>query len=200
MKYKRWSLEQKLEILSVSEDIGIVESYRKYGVSTGTFYSWKKKFEHQGEAGLKVTYDARSKELKEAEEENVKSWVYAIAKNSIIDYYRKKKHFSEEVEDIFIQEELSIENAVNELSHCIIPFINQLPKDYISIMKLSEIKNLSQKEIAENLDLNYTTVRSKIQRGRVKLKELISNCCTVIQGGKGGIIDFKKNGNCNKNC
>jgi len=132
--------------------------------------------------------------------ENVKSWLYAIAKNSIIDYYRKKKHFTEEVEDIFIQEELSIEDAVNELSHCITPFINQLPKDYISIMKLSEIENFSQKEIAENLDLNYTTVRSKIQRGRVKLKELISNCCTVIQGGKGGIIDFKKNENCNKNC
>ena len=70
MKYKKWSLDQKLEILSVSEEIGIVESCRKYGVSTGTFYSWKKKFEHQGEAGLKITYNTKSKELKAAEEEN----------------------------------------------------------------------------------------------------------------------------------
>jgi len=70
MKYKKWSLEQKLEILSVSEEIGIVETCRKYSVSTGTFYSWKKKYDSQGEAGLKVTYDTRSKELKQAEEEN----------------------------------------------------------------------------------------------------------------------------------
>ena len=70
MNYKKWSLKQKIEILSVSEDIGIVESCRKYGVSTGTFYSWKKKFEHQGEAGLKVTYNTKSKELKASEEEN----------------------------------------------------------------------------------------------------------------------------------
>ena len=70
MKYKKWSLDQKLEILTVSEEIGIVETCRKYGVSTGTFYSWKKKYEHQGEAGLKVTYDTKSKELKEVEEEN----------------------------------------------------------------------------------------------------------------------------------
>ena len=70
MKYKKWTLEQKLEILSSSEGIGIVETCRKYSVSTGTFYSWKKKFEHQGEAGLKVTYDTRSKELKAAEQEN----------------------------------------------------------------------------------------------------------------------------------
>lgn len=70
MKYKKWSLDQKLEILSSAEEIGIVESCRKYGVSTGTFYSWNKKYEHKGEAGLKVTYDTKSRELKQAEEEN----------------------------------------------------------------------------------------------------------------------------------
>jgi len=70
MKYKKWSLEEKLNILASSEEIGVVESCRKYGVSSGTFYTWKKKFDHKGEAGLKVTYDTKSKELKEAEEEN----------------------------------------------------------------------------------------------------------------------------------
>lgn len=70
MKYKKWSLEQKLEILSISEEVGIVDTCRKYGVSTGTFYSWKKKHESHGKAGLKVTYDTKSKEHKQAEEEN----------------------------------------------------------------------------------------------------------------------------------
>lgn len=70
MKYKKWSLEEKLEILTSSEELGIVETCRKYKVSTGTFYGWKKKYDSQGEAGLKVTYDTRSKELKQAEEEN----------------------------------------------------------------------------------------------------------------------------------
>jgi putative transposase len=70
MKYKKWSLEEKLEILSSSEEQGIVEACRKYKVSTGTFYSWKKKYDTQGEVGLKVTYDTRSKELKAAQGEN----------------------------------------------------------------------------------------------------------------------------------
>jgi transposase-like protein len=43
MKYRKWSLEEKLEILSSSEELGIVEACRKYSVSTGTFYSWIKK-------------------------------------------------------------------------------------------------------------------------------------------------------------
>jgi putative transposase len=42
MKYKKWSLEKKLEILSFLEEIGVVNASRKYGVSTGAFYSWKK--------------------------------------------------------------------------------------------------------------------------------------------------------------
>jgi putative transposase len=70
MKYKKWSLEEKLAILSASEDLGIVETCRKFNVSTGTFYSWRKKHDAQGEAGLKVTYDIRSKALKQSEEEN----------------------------------------------------------------------------------------------------------------------------------
>ena len=70
MKYKKWSLAEKLEILSSAAAIGVVESCRKYGVSTGTFYNWKKKHDNQGDAGLKVTYDTKSKELKQAEEEN----------------------------------------------------------------------------------------------------------------------------------
>ncbi|WP_240614875.1 transposase [Polaribacter filamentus] len=65
MKYKKWTLAQKLEILSISEEIGIIETCRKYSVSTGTFYSWKKKFEHKGEAGLKVTYNIKVKNLKQ---------------------------------------------------------------------------------------------------------------------------------------
>jgi putative transposase len=66
MKYKKWTLEQKLEILSVSEEIRIVEVRRKYSLSTGTL----NKFELKGEAGLKVTYATNSKELKESQEEN----------------------------------------------------------------------------------------------------------------------------------
>jgi len=39
MKYKRWTLDEKLEIIASSEEIGVVENCRKYSVSTGTFYS-----------------------------------------------------------------------------------------------------------------------------------------------------------------
>lgn len=131
---------------------------------------------------------------------NIKSWVYTIAKNTITDYYRKKKHITEEVDNIAFKEEFIEKDIINELSNCIAPFVNQLPKNYRLIMTLSELEDISQKEIADRLDMNYTTVRSKVQRGRLKLKDLISDCCTIMQGGKGSILGYKKNNGCSGDC
>ncbi|CAM1344170.1 sigma-70 family RNA polymerase sigma factor [Tenacibaculum amylolyticum] len=129
--------------------------------------------------------------------DNIKSWVYTIAKNTITDYYRKKHLQTNAIEnDTFLQED-SNENVSIELSKCVNSFIDQLPEEYKELMILSEIKEIPQKEIAQQLNINYVTVRSKIQRGRKKLRQLFEGCCTVLQGGKGSIIDFKHKTDCN---
>lgn len=128
--------------------------------------------------------------------ENIKSWVYTIAQNTIIDYYRKNRVHSEDVEHIAIFEEENDDQAVVELSGCIGSFVKALPEEYRSLMTLSELENVSQKEIAQKLNLNYVTVRSKIQRGRKKLKEMFSDCCQITQGGKGRILDFRPSSDC----
>ncbi len=128
---------------------------------------------------------------------NLKSWIYTIAKNTITDYYRKKQLQTNTIEeDIFFDYD-SNENTGIELEECINLFINQLPKEYRELITLSELKGIPQKEIAEQLKMNYVTVRSKIQRGRKKLKELFENCCTILQGSKGSILDFQTKNECN---
>ncbi len=124
------------------------------------------------------------------EVDNLKSWVYTIAKNTITDYYRKNKVHMVDVENRPIFEELEEESAAKELSNCITTYVGMLSDEYRSIMTLSELEHVPQKEIAERLNMNYVTVRSKIQRGRKKLKDMFSECCTIIQGGKGSILEY----------
>jgi len=126
--------------------------------------------------------------------ENVKSWVYTIAKNTIIDYYRKSKLHLEEIEGDFVEESYNDQNAVEELSSCITSYIEQLPAQYRDIMRMHEMEGIPQKDIAQKLNMNYVTVRSKIQRGRRKLKDIFTDCCTIEQGGKGSIMDYHKKG------
>lgn len=128
--------------------------------------------------------------------DNVKSWIYSIAKNTITDFYRKKKLKTNDIEEFVFEEEFDDTESVLELSKCMRIFIEKLPEDYKELMRLSEIENYAQKEIAEMLGMNYITVRSKIQRGRKKLKSIVTDCCTVHQGGKGSIVDFEENNGC----
>ncbi len=130
---------------------------------------------------------------------SLKNWVYTIAKNSITDYYRKKKVLTEDVDDKEIAEEHNHQDAVEELSRCIKSYVAELPEEYKAIMVLSELEEIPQKEIAEKLDLKYSTVRSKVQRGRTRLREMFSECCTIKQGGKGSIIEFKSREECSNN-
>jgi putative transposase len=68
--------------LSSWEEIGVVEACRKYSLSSGTFYSWKKKFEHKGEADLKVTYDTKVKSLKKQSKKIVYCESYLVIEKS----------------------------------------------------------------------------------------------------------------------
>jgi RNA polymerase sigma-70 factor (ECF subfamily) len=129
--------------------------------------------------------------------ENVRSWVYTIARNTITDYYRKKQAVSTTVEEQLLSNEEGESQDAFELSKCIRPFVKQLPENYRNVIELSELQGKSQKVIAAELNMNYVTVRSMVQRGRTKLKRLIVNCCTVQQGGRGSIIDVSSN---NKGC
>lgn len=130
--------------------------------------------------------------------DNLKSWVYVIAKNTITDYYRKKQLQTNTIEEDSFIDTKPFEDAGQKLSNCVSAFVNQLPDEYRELLTLSELKEIPQKEIAIQLDMNYVTVRSKIQRGRKKLKELLEGCCTILQGGKGSIMDYESKTGRNK--
>ncbi|GAA4852931.1 transposase, partial [Algivirga pacifica] len=69
-KRKTWTTEEKLQILEEGKGGDMVSVCRKYGISTATYYNWKKKFESQGKEGLKQSADRRDPEWKKLEEEH----------------------------------------------------------------------------------------------------------------------------------
>lgn len=69
-KRKKWSQSEKLEILESVKSSDVASACRKYGVSTATYYNWKKKFDNQGKKGLSEQHDRRDSEWKKLEEEH----------------------------------------------------------------------------------------------------------------------------------
>jgi RNA polymerase sigma-70 factor (ECF subfamily) len=135
--------------------------------------------------------------------DKLKSWIFSITRNAIIDYYRKsKQRFQTDISDEILDEltEEKEEDVTKGLDKCLLNFIDRLPVEYRGIIVDSELKGVKQKDLVDKYDLAYPSVRSRVQRGRTRLKQMLLNCCKIEADSRGNIIKatLKKNhtGNC----
>lgn len=122
--------------------------------------------------------------------ESLRFWLYKITYNSTIDYFRSKKNFhsSESIEDF--HQETENDFKTSQLAECIVPFINKLPDKYKEALTLTEFKNYSQIELAKHLGISYSGAKSRVQRAKVKLRELFEECCSISYDSYGNIIEY----------
>lgn len=116
------------------------------------------------------------------------AWLYRIAANSIADHYRGQRP-SEEISDEFAAPEPEPE-YIAELASCLQPLIADLPELYRLPVVLSEIEGLTQQEVAKRLELSLSGAKSRVQRGREKLRQLLFKCCD-IETGRNGIVGYE---------
>jgi RNA polymerase sigma-70 factor (ECF subfamily) len=129
---------------------------------------------------------------------DIRQYIYGIVRNTISDYFRKKHYLSNDYDiasDITEEDEQHINSTIAEC--CIKPFVNQLPEKYKEALLLTEFQEISQKDLAEKLNLSYSGAKSRVQRGKEKLKEMIMSCCAFESDLYGNLTGFeRKNCNC----
>ncbi|MCX2743320.1 sigma-70 family RNA polymerase sigma factor [Mangrovivirga sp. M17] len=101
------------------------------------------------------------------------SWLYQLTRNAIIDYYRNSKKIPVNMIEIEADEDIQF----TELIGCISPFLNRLDENEKELIRSTDLEGIKQKELALKLNLPYSTVKSKIQRARKKLKKMFLDCC-----------------------
>lgn len=131
-------------------------------------------------------------------ESQLSTWIYRIATNTAIDRMRNasvrcqltKKHgdycvvkadsteFAEKDTGLSIKTS-SIEERVihKEMNECIRGVIDNLPENYRTVVILSELEGLQNKEIAEILELSLDVVKVRLHRGKARLKKELLNHC-----------------------
>jgi RNA polymerase sigma-70 factor (ECF subfamily) len=137
-----------------------------------------------------IKINAKLLDLKD--EQKIKSWLFTITKNTIYDFMRSKKKF-EPISDIHIPEEFPDENINDLISLWIQESIQEFPKEEQEILYQSEILGVNQKELAKSFNLPYSTLKSKIQRAREKIRKNLTECCTIIFDKNGNALDYYKN-------
>ncbi len=133
-----------------------------------------------------------------ANADRIQSWLYRIARNTIIDYHRTRKSAEPLPDEVAEQLEHDNDEEWRELGKCVLPMIKTLPEGYREAILLSEIDGLPLKEVAERLNLSLPGAKSRVQRGRERLKRAFLDCCHLKFDCRGKPIDWSPKEGCSR--
>jgi len=103
---------------------------------------------------------------------SLKNWIYTIAKNKIIDYYRTRKKVEVEYNDE-LAKTIYTKKEDAELSERVFKMIGKLSEEEREIITLRYIQDYSVKEISSILEKNYSATKVQLHRAIKKLRELV---------------------------
>ena len=128
----------------------------------------------------------------------LKSWLYQLANNTIIDFYRKRgRNIDVSVDELWYGDEGNDESYQQQLSRCILPFIHALPPATAGLLQAIDIEGQSQKRYAAESGISYSALKSRVQRGRTQLRGLFEQCCHLELDRHGNVIECQaKAGSC----
>jgi RNA polymerase sigma-70 factor, ECF subfamily len=133
----------------------------------------------------------------------LKNWMFTITRNAIIDYYRanasnRRTAIPEEIDENIIG--VADPDPTKGLDQCMNTMIALLPEQYREIIIESEIKGIKQKDLANKYGIAYPSMRSRVQRGRERLKQLFYNCCHIETDKHGNVLEAQGRTDCNGPC
>jgi RNA polymerase sigma-70 factor, ECF subfamily len=132
-------------------------------------------------------------------------WIFQLTRHVITDYYRAASRRHEipghplrtSEGDTGERESPSALHSDEHTSHqydlapCLTPLIERLPEHYREAVRLVEMEGLPQRELSERLAVSLSGAKSRVQRGRDKLKDLLLRCCQVELDKRGNVMAYQ---------
>ncbi len=121
----------------------------------------------------------------------LQSWLFRIANNAVIDFYRERRVKPLPLpEDVPAMEDSGKKTPAQQLSKGLKRMIEALPEKYRDPMKLYVFEGFTQAEIATHFEISLSGAKSRVQRGRKLLKEMFERCCHFEFDQRGTVIDY----------
>jgi RNA polymerase sigma-70 factor (ECF subfamily) len=137
--------------------------------------------------------------------ENPTAWLYRVARNVLVDHYRSRGSYRRlhtadpAIADMVLAEEPFADDpqaAQREVAGCLRSLVDQLAEPYRSAVTAVDLDGRTQTEVARALRLSVSGMKSRVQRGRRQLRQLLTECCRVHTSPTGGITDYEPGAHC----
>ena len=109
--------------------------------------------------------------------DNPRAWLFQVARNALVDHLRQAKDAVPLPEDL-IQEEQDIA-PVDALAGCLDRALSELTEHDRDIIRQCDLERVKLQTFADSHGLSLPAVKSRIQRARQRMRELITRNCQV---------------------
>jgi RNA polymerase sigma-70 factor, ECF subfamily len=133
------------------------------------------------------------------DEQRFGPWMYRLARNAIVDHARARSRrglLVADVPDDAADPGSDEGDASRELASYVAFFVAMLPSPYREALTLTELEGLTQREAAEMLGVSLSTMKSRVQRGRTKLREALERCCEIALDARGRVMSYEPRTSC----
>jgi RNA polymerase sigma-70 factor (ECF subfamily) len=125
--------------------------------------------------------------------ERLESWVFQITRNAVIDHFRKSRGDEPDVDALAVIDLPPQVNFNSAVAGCLRSLVLCLPVEQREAILLYEFEGLSQQEIALRHSISLSGAKSRVQRGRQGLENLLRECCEFQLDRRGNVIDWEQN-------
>jgi len=131
--------------------------------------------------------------------ERLEAWVWRITRNAIADHFRRSR--PDEPLPADLAAAADNDAAMPDLNPCVRRFIGQLPEGYREALVLTEWHGLTQEQMAKRLGLSLSGAKSRVQRARGQLKDMLLDCCRLELDRRGNVVEMQPRGRqCGSSC
>jgi RNA polymerase sigma-70 factor (ECF subfamily) len=144
--------------------------------------------------------------------EHLTAWLFQITRNVIQDYYRRRGRDGEILERSVSGAERELASRIDErepvaaatgtgtpepeFKTCLVPLIERLPEPYRAAVRIVDVEGVAQTAAAARLGLSVSGMKSRVQRGRARLRSLLGECCRVELNARDEFVDCEPRNTC----
>ncbi|GAB4334345.1 MAG: sigma-70 family RNA polymerase sigma factor [Calditrichia bacterium] len=122
--------------------------------------------------------------------EKLNAWIFRIARNTVIDYYRAVKPADQLPTAIPAETEYFTDEISRRLFRSCRKMADQLPEKYRRVFIEYYYKHKPLNEIAIRQELPLSTAKTRLQRARQQLQKMLNECCHFETDQRGNLLDY----------
>lgn len=129
--------------------------------------------------------------------ERLGPWMYRIARTAIVDHARARERHPlapgpapEAADPADAADPLAEDDGAvaREVAQYLAAFVAHLPSPYREAITLTELEGRTQREAAQLLGISLSGMKSRVQRGRARLRAMLEACCEIAVDARGKVI------------